>query len=65
MKKNAMRRISVILCLALVITMIPFMNAKAETGSIEVTSDGGTIRLTTGDSTRLMVGMHYKLEVQP
>lgn len=56
MKKNAMKRISVILCLALVITMIPFMNAKAETGSIEVTSDGGTIRLTTGDSTRLMVG---------
>ena len=56
MKKNAMRRISVIFCLALVITMIPFMNAKAETGSIEVTSDGGTIRLTTGDSTRLTVG---------
>lgn len=43
-------------CLALVLTMLPVSEAKADTGVIAVTTSGGDIRLSAGGSTQLQVG---------
>ena len=47
-----LKKLAIIICLALVITMLPFSEAKAEVGSIAITEYGGTIRLTAGQSTQ-------------
>lgn len=47
-----LKKLAIIICLALVITMLPFSEAKAEGGSIAITEYGGTIRLTAGQSTQ-------------
>lgn len=55
-KKGTIRKIAMLLCLALVLAMVPAMEAKADTGVTAVTPDGGTISLMVGESTQLSVG---------
>lgn len=50
--RRILKKLAIIICLALVITMLPFSEAKAEVGSIAITEYGGTIRLTAGQSTQ-------------
>lgn len=47
-----LKKLAIIICLALVITMLPISEAKAEVSSIAITEYGGTIRLTAGQSTQ-------------
>lgn len=57
-----MRKIALMLCMALVLTMLPVSEAKADTGVTYVTEDGGTLRLAAGGTAQLQVGssvMYY------
>lgn len=54
--RKQMRKWSMILCLVLVITMIPIGEARADSGVVTITSDGGTIRMKTGDTMKFEVG---------
>ena len=50
--RRILKKLAIIICLALVITMLPLSEAKAEVSSIAITEYGGTIRLTAGQSTQ-------------
>ena len=50
-----MRKIALMLCMALVLTMLPVSEAKADTGVTYVTEDGGTLRLAAGGTAQLQV----------
>lgn len=50
--KHILKKLAIIICLALVITMLPLSEAKAEVSSIAITEDGGAIRLTAGQTTQ-------------
>ena len=54
--KTVTRKLAMLICLALVLTMLPVSEAKADTGVIAVTTSGGDIRLSAGGSTQLQVG---------
>ena len=57
-----MRKIALVLCVALVLTMLPVSEAKADIGVTYVTEDGGTLRLAAGGTAQLQVGssvMYY------
>lgn len=54
--KKVTRKLAVLLCLALVLTMLPISEAKADTGVVTVTENGGDIRLNAGQSAQLQVG---------
>lgn len=54
--KKITRKLAALLCLALVLTMLPISEAKADTGTVMVTEQGGDIRLNAGQSTQLTVG---------
>ena len=45
-----LKKLAITICLALVITMLPLSEAKAEVSSIAITKDGGAIQLTTGQT---------------
>lgn len=53
--KTVTRKLAMLICLALVLTMLPVSEAKADTGVIAVTTSGGDIRLSAGGSTQLQV----------
>lgn len=61
MTKRLLKRVSVILCLALVITMVPIGQAKADTDTITVTPEGGDISLTSGETKQLSVGTSIEM----
>lgn len=50
--RRILKKLAITICLALVITMLPLSEAKAEVSSIAITEDGGAIRLTTGQTTQ-------------
>lgn len=54
--KTVTRKLAMLICLALVLTMLPVSEAKADMGVIAVTTSGGDIRLSAGGSTQLQVG---------
>lgn len=54
--KKVTGKLAVLLCLALVLTMFPVSEAKADTGVVAVTEEGGNIRLNAGQATQLTVG---------
>ena len=54
--KTVTRKLAMLICLALVLTMLPVSEAKADTGVIAVTTSGGDIRLSAGGSPQLQVG---------
>lgn len=54
--KKVIRKLAVLICLALVLTILPISEAKADTGVVTVTANGGDIRLNEGQSTQLQVG---------
>ena len=45
-----LKKLAITICLALVITMLPLSEAKAEVSSIAIAKDGGAIQLTTGQT---------------
>ena len=49
--KTVTRKLAMLICLALVLTMLPVSEAKADMGVIAVTTSGGDIRLSAGGST--------------
>lgn len=51
--KQLLRKISIMICFALVIAMIPVSEAKADTGVIAVTQLGGSISMTTGEEVQM------------
>ena len=54
--KTVTRKLAMLICLAIVLTMLPVSEAKADMGVIAVTTSGGDIRLSAGGSTQLQVG---------
>lgn len=57
-----LKKLAIIICLALVITMLPLSEAKAETSSIAITEYGGTICLTAGQSTQFQTSSTISYE---
>ena len=56
--KNLQRKLALLLCLALVFTLLPVGPVRADTaaaGVISVTEDGGELRLTAGGTAQLQV----------
>lgn len=62
--KQLLRKISIMICFALVIAMIPVGEAKADTAVIAVTQSGGSISMTTGEEVQMQADASVQYDGQ-